>query len=691
MKTLTLFRSLVGGALLVGAAFALCAATRADTAQQASFPEIFVVNTTFDASTGADDAFPGDGQCETVVGNGVCTLRAAIEETNAHAGGDGIFFSIPTTDPGYSNGRWTISLTKALPNISDGVNITGPGSDKLIVARSLSVGPFRIFNVTTTGTVNFSGLTLQYGFGINEGGGIQNASTGTVNVNKCTISNNGAINGGGVANATTGRIILSNCLIENNYSELSNGDSSGGGIYSWSGNVTMTNCTLSSNTASSGGTSGAGSGGGIYNRGGTVTMTNCTLSSNIVSSNSNSDIANCYGGGVYNAGTLLLSNSTIDHNGNTAADNHSLAEGGGIYNDGAMEVTNSTIDDNSGFQTGGIYNIGTAIITNSTIAYNAAYGSFEPHPGGIENDATQSHIQVKSCIIAGSDGSGDVSGAFTSGGFNFISRGDYSTGFTAATDQTGTFAAPLDPKLDGLKDNGGPTWTIALLPGSPAIDKGTSNGLTGALITDQRGVGYKRTVNKSVANATGGDGTDIGAFELGAQIKAVSRKTHGSVGTFGLNLPLYGARVGVECRTGGASGVHQVLLTFPNAVSVSDASVTPDPKAPGATGSVSSFSGSGSKAVTVNLTGVSNAQTILVNLLGVSDGTNTNDVSVAMGVLLGDTNNNRLVGSNDVTLAQSKVGQAITMSTFREDVTIDGAIDNTDVNLVQSKVGTKLP
>ena len=81
----------------------------------------------------------------------------------------------------------------------------------------------------------------------------------------------------------------------------------------------------------------------------------------------------------------------------------------------------------------------------------------------------------------------------------------------------------------------------------------------------------------------------------------------------------------------------------------------------------------------------------LVNLLVVSDGTNTNDVSVPMGILLGDTNNNRSVGSNDVTVTQSKVGQAVTMSTFREDVTIDGAIDNTDVNLVQSKVGTKLP
>src|SRR5437764_2667019 len=179
MKEHGLFRLVTGLALMFAAAFVLCAATGVDATQQAAFPEIFVVNSTGDQN----DAFPGDGQCETVVGNGVCTLRAAIEETNAHAGGDGIFFSIPTTDPGYSNGRWTISLSKALPNISDGVNITGPGSDKLIVERSLSVGPFRIFNVTTSGTVNFSALTLQYGFGINEGGGIQNASTGTVNVN----------------------------------------------------------------------------------------------------------------------------------------------------------------------------------------------------------------------------------------------------------------------------------------------------------------------------------------------------------------------------------------------------------------------------------------------------------------------------------------------------------------------------
>jgi hypothetical protein len=136
--------------------------------------------------------------------------------------------------------------------------------------------------------------------------------------------------------------------------------------------------------------------------------------------------------------------------------------------------------------------------------------------------------------------------------------------------------------------------------------------------------------------------------------------------------------------------VFKVILTFPTAVTVGNASVTPDPKAPGATASVSSASVSGSK-VTVNLTGVSNAQTITITLADVSDGTNTNDVSVPMGILLGDTNADRFVTDTDVNLTQSKVGQVVTKSTFREDVTVDGSIGSTDVQTVQSKVGTKLP
>jgi hypothetical protein len=136
--------------------------------------------------------------------------------------------------------------------------------------------------------------------------------------------------------------------------------------------------------------------------------------------------------------------------------------------------------------------------------------------GGIGNasgtvDVRSSIIALNTATTSGPDGSGN----FISAGFNLIGKTDGSMGFTAATDQTGTIAAPLNPMLNpaGLQNNGGPTRTIALLLGSPAIDKGTSNGLTGMLTTDQRGTGFPRTFNTPVGNAVGGDGTNIGAFE----------------------------------------------------------------------------------------------------------------------------------------------------------------------------------
>jgi hypothetical protein len=667
MKTLSLFRSLTGVALFCAGALTLCATIGVETPQQAAFPEIFVVNTTFDATTGADDAFPGDGQCETAVNNGVCTLRAAIEETNAHAGSDGIFFDIPTTDPGYSNGTWTINLSKALPDISDAVNISGPGADKLTINGG---NAFRVFNVTTTGTVSFSHLSIANGNAVsNNGGGIQNASIGTVNVTNCTLSGNAANNGGGIYNATTGTVNVSNSTLSDNSANGPSQLPSGGGIYNPSGTITVTDSTLINNRALRiSGSQSFGSGGGIYNDvNGKLNVVGSTFSSNSAGVAPNINIASGGGGGIANFP-------------------------GSFGNSTTMNITNSTFSGNASPGGGAIFTNGAfggprANITNSTISGNSAVGL----AGGILNG--DSDLFVKSTVIAnntGASSSPDVHGSFASQGFNLIGKTDGSTGFTAATDLTGTNAAPLNPKLGLLRYNGGPTDTMALLSGSPAIDKGTSAGLTGTLTTDQRGVGYKRTINKSVANATGGDGTDIGAFELGAQIKAVSSKRHGSAGTFNIKLPLFGPKLGVECRKGGSSGVFTVILTFPSAVTVSDATVTPDPATSGATASVSSFSVSGSK-LTVNLTGVSQAQTITVHLLSVSDGTNTNDVSVPMGVLLCDTDNNRSVTSNDVSLTQSKVGQAISTSNFREDVNLDGVINSTDVNLVQSKVGTKLP
>ena len=110
----------------------------------------------------------------------------------------------------------------------------------------------------------------------------------------------------------------------------------------------------------------------------------------------------------------------------------------------------------------------------------------------------------------------------------------------------------------------------------------------------------------------------------------------------------------------------------------------------GGTGSVSSFTVNGS-TVTINLTSVSNAQTLAINLLGVNDGTTFGDVTVFMGVLAGDTNADRFVDAVDVSQTKSQSGNPVGLSNFREDVNVDGFIDAVDTALVKSKSGTALP
>jgi len=171
-----------------------------------------------------------------------------------------------------------------------------------------------------------------------------------------------------------------------------------------------------------------------------------------------------------------------------------------------------------------------------------------------------------------------------------------------------------------------------------------------------------------------------------APVGAVSRKTHGTVGDFDINLPLAG-QPGIEDRTGATPGNHTVVVTFPVPVTVTSATVTPGA---GGTGSVSSFSVNNTE-VTINLTNVSNAQTLTVNLLGVSGGGNTGDVGIPMGVLLGDTNADRFTDAVDTSITKSQSGKAVGPSNFREDVNSDGFIDATDTAIVKSKSGTALP
>jgi hypothetical protein len=170
---------------------------------------------------------------------------------------------------------------------------------------------------------------------------------------------------------------------------------------------------------------------------------------------------------------------------------------------------------------------------------------------------------------------------------------------------------------------------------------------------------------------------------------AVSRKTHGSAGTFDVNLPLTGDP-GIECRSGGANGDHAVVITFAGPVTFASAMVC------SGTGIVAGTStNSNGNEITVNLTGVTNAQTINICLTNVSDGTSTGNVTIPMGVLLADVNANGVLTNADVSLVKAQVaaGGSVGLSNFRDDVNANGVITNADVSVTKAQVaaGAQLP
>ncbi len=220
---------------------------------------------------------------------------------------------------------------------------------------------------------------------------------------------------------------------------------------------------------------GAAFGGGIWNYpSGTLTVTDSTISDNTVGND---------GGGIYNTATatLTVTNSTIS--GNTAGS----GPGGGIENAGTLTVTNSTISGNTTTNNGGgISNTGTLTVTDSTLSGNTA---------GLNGDGISGAVMLTGSIL--DNAAANVAGPLTSGGHNLFSDDPSETdnAVLISTDLVDT-----DPLLGPLADNGGPTQTMALLPGSPAINTGVA---IAGVTTDQRGV----------AQAPG-ERPDIGAFEL---------------------------------------------------------------------------------------------------------------------------------------------------------------------------------
>src|SRR5882757_8839066 len=223
------------------------------------------------------------------------------------------------------------------------------------------------------------------------------------------------------------------------------------------------------------------SGGGVFNEGGnsaTLRLSDCIVSGNSAD----------FGGGIFNLnGALTVNNCTIS--GNEAA-----FSGGGIVNSGSgaaatLTITNSTISGNSATGNGGavanaadVPDLARLTITNSTISDNSATAN----GGGIYNQGN-AQFQIGSTVLnAGSSGENIFNGGqATSLGYNLSS--DDGAGILIATgDQINT-----DPMLGPLQDNGGPTFTHALLPGSPAIDAGDPS-FAPPPSFDQRGPGFDR-------------------------------------------------------------------------------------------------------------------------------------------------------------------------------------------------------
>jgi hypothetical protein len=186
-----------------------------------------------------------------------------------------------------------------------------------------------------------------------------------------------------------------------------------------------------------------------------------------------------------------------------------------------------------------------------------------------------------------------------------------------------------------------------------------------------------------------------GPVPVPAPTSIVSRKTHGAAGPFDVDLKA--PAPGVECRTGGATGDHTVILTFPASVTVVGngtvkAQVTSGTGQVGtggvANGNAVSVSGA---VVTVPLTNVANAQRLTIAIFGVNDGTRSGDVNLPVRVLLGDTNNNQSVNASDIGQTKGQSGVPVSATNFRTDVNVNGSINASDIGQVKAQSGTSVP
>jgi CSLREA domain-containing protein len=533
-------------------------------------PEVtFAVNSTADAV----DASPGDGVCETGAGNGVCTLRAAVQEANAAPGAAVV--QLPAGEyllsiPGMDEDRGATGDLDVLGRLT----IRGAGSETTVIdAGALD----RVLEVGAGASLHLEGVTVRNGrlpsrdpaLSTNRAGaGILNG--GLLSLTGVAVLDNRTEGFGGAGVHSDGVLRAENCTFSGNVSQgvvffrdmfgnlvsqLSEGYAA---IYAQHAEVT--GCLVTGNTgAVAVWTDGALSGSAVIDNDARGVRARSVSTSTIrgnrgpgcsaalivdstVSGNVNAEPNGC-GGGVFwddPYRMLVVTRSTISGNAATY--------GGGVCAK-YFEMGNSTVSGNAATgDGGGIYVMAYdewSYIRNCTITGNTADsdGDGFGNGGGIFNQHqdTSYDTSLYNTILAGNFDLGgeapDCSGYLGSGQFNLV--GDMGgCGFAAlAWDITGSAGAPVDPGLGPLADNGGPTMTHALLAGSPAIDAGHPYVFPP---TDQRGV-----TRPQDGTYDGTAYSDIGAFELSVSFQTItaSAGAGGSITPAGsVNVPRGGSR-----------------------------------------------------------------------------------------------------------------------------------------------------
>jgi len=419
-------------------------------------------------------------ESENVAGVDGNQLRGVTCTSKADCWAVGVSFgrTVQTLVERYTGGPTTTAKVRTVTTRND----FGPGSLRTILGNAL---PGDTINFAVTGTIALNEAAL---FVFPEGLTIRGPGADRL-----------AISGNGVTRVLEihpeARVTISGLTIRDGKVEELRESAPGGGIFN-SGTLRLLDCAVVNNHAKGGGSNGGratNSGGGIQNWGSMI-VKRCLIAGN--------SVTNGYGGGIMNQGSLKIFNSTVANN---RIDNDSLfdpenrpSSGGGIGT--------------------GIFSE-KLIVASCTVAGNniTVTGSAMSARGGGIADGSHSFSnivhQVSNSIIAGNAVTGDlgpdVYGIFSSAGFNLIGKSNGGDGFTDGVkhDQVGGTGNWINPKLGPLANHGGPTLTMKLLAGSPALDQGRS-----AALVDQRGFNRHRDL-PGIPNAAERKSSDIGAFE----------------------------------------------------------------------------------------------------------------------------------------------------------------------------------